>query len=155
MFKKKFIFELQRFAEIHNTKSNTLLTGTSGNDTILNGGYRRDNIWQGGGENVSISGDKGNDYTYNVDLKASLFGGAGNNSLNGGKGDDNFGAAQGRIFLSVTTATVISTVPITSSSRSAWGKSSFKTPRINMWKLSTLQETQWRNTIQINKSINF
>lgn len=42
-------------AEIFNEESNTLLSGTNGNDTIRNGGY-----WYGslhnGGSKVSISG---------------------------------------------------------------------------------------------------
>lgn len=42
-------------AEIYNSKSNTLLSGTSGNDTIYNRG----------GSNVLISGDSGNDHIFN------------------------------------------------------------------------------------------
>lgn len=47
-------------AQIYNTKSNTLLSGTSGNDDIRNGG-RWDYSYHDGGSKVTISGNEGND----------------------------------------------------------------------------------------------
>ena len=38
MFKEDFKFALQRFADIENTTSNTLVSGTNGDDTINNYG---------------------------------------------------------------------------------------------------------------------
>lgn len=93
-------------AVITNTKSNKLLSGTSENDTIKNGG-----TWDGyshhdGGKNVTISGGAGNDSIYNEYSGdyASIEGGKGNDSINndgndvtikGGSGNDsidNFGS---------------------------------------------------------------
>ena len=70
MFKRKFIFELQRFAKIKNDENNNFVVGTSGKDKIYN--Y---------GDSVTVSGGKGNDYIDNAGLKASLFGGADNDSI--------------------------------------------------------------------------
>ena len=70
-------------ADIYNTASNTLLAGTSGNDSIKNGGYWYEDsnyIWHNGGSNVTINAGKGNDSIYN--------GGGSNVTINAGAGDD-------------------------------------------------------------------
>ena len=51
-------------AEIFNTESDTLLSGTSGDDTIQNGGYWDDSSHDGGSK-VTIDGGAGNDESYN------------------------------------------------------------------------------------------
>ena len=48
---------------IFNTKSNTLLSGTTGKDTISNGGYDENDTWHDGGKNVTINAGAGNDIT--------------------------------------------------------------------------------------------
>ena len=87
---KNFIFDLQRFADIHNYDSNTLVSGTSGNDTIYNwessnvtisGGAGNDYIDNYRGSNVSISGDAGNDEVYNSGSNVTINGGAGDDSI--------------------------------------------------------------------------
>ena len=50
----KFIFDLQRFVDIYNEESNTLVSGTDDNDYIRNDG-----------SNVTIDGGSGNDYIFN------------------------------------------------------------------------------------------
>ncbi len=57
-------------AYISDEKSNTLLLGTSGDDTIRNGGYVYKNsthswAWQNGSSYVTMEGGAGNDYLYN------------------------------------------------------------------------------------------
>ena len=85
-------------AEIYNDKSNTLLSGTSGNDVVLNGGWWNDS-WHNGGSFVTIAGGKGNDYIENLNgSKNSINGGDGNDeinswtshnaTINSGNGDD-------------------------------------------------------------------
>ena len=67
-------------AVIDNEKSNTLLSGTSGDDSIKNGGY-----WDGdrhdGGSNVTINAGAGNDYVYNDEEGSSV-------TINTGAGND-------------------------------------------------------------------
>ena len=67
-------------AEINNDKSNTLLTGTSGDDSIQNGGYWSDS-WHDGGSNVTINAGAGNDDVLNYD-------GSSNVTINTGAGND-------------------------------------------------------------------
>ena len=84
-------------AKTRNTKSNTLLSGTSGNDTILNGGYW-DGDWHDAGSNVTINSGAGNDDVYNLGLSVTINTGAGNDevtnysgdsvTITGGKGND-------------------------------------------------------------------
>ena len=71
---KKFIFDLQRFVDIYNEESNTLLSGTSGDDYIYNN-YS---------SFVTINGGAGDDYIY---LESVYEGG---NTLYGGAGADIF-----------------------------------------------------------------
>ena len=55
-------------AEINSTLSNTLLTGTSSDDSIQNGGYWYENgdyTWHDGGSNVTINSGAGNDEVLN------------------------------------------------------------------------------------------
>ena len=85
----KFIFDLQRFVDIYNEESNTLVSGTDDNDYIRNDG-----------SNVTIDGGSGNDYIFNGlgYNNFSIDGGAGNDSIysndgsqdtiDGGEGDD-------------------------------------------------------------------
>ena len=83
-------------AQIYNTKSNTLLSGTSGNDDIRNGG-RWDYSYHDGGSKVTISGNEGNDYIANTGQNVSISGGMGSDkisnggedvTINGGDGND-------------------------------------------------------------------
>ena len=53
-------------ATFKNVTANTLITGTKGNDSIFNGGYR-----------VSISGGAGDDSIYNGADSVTIDGGAG------------------------------------------------------------------------------
>ncbi|MBR4903226.1 MAG: hypothetical protein IKZ53_00980 [Selenomonadaceae bacterium] len=71
-------------AKIYNTKSNTLLSGTSADDTIINDNYYyADGSWHdGGGSNVTIKGGKGKDYISNDG--SNIF----NVLIDGGAGDD-------------------------------------------------------------------
>lgn len=90
-------------AEIYNDKSNKLLNGTSGNDTINNGAYFYENskyVWHDGGSKVTIKGGAGDDRIKNFGVKASIDGGDGNDyigngnyrssltAINGGNGND-------------------------------------------------------------------
>ena len=74
-------------AKIFNTNSNTLISGTSGNDTIRNGGENFFNgYWFEGGSKVTISAGKGHDYidnTQNGDY-SSINAGSGNDTIDGG-----------------------------------------------------------------------
>ena len=90
-------------AEINNTLSNTLLTGTSGNDTIQNGGWRyfgNGYIKLDSGSNVTIIGRDGNDSILNWSdcYNTSINSGSGSDSIENyglktkiicGEGDDN------------------------------------------------------------------
>ena len=76
-------------AEINNTKSNTLLSGTNGDDSIQNGYYNSSRNRHEGGYNVTIDGDAGNDYISNYGDNSKLDGGDGDDSiLNDGFSDD-------------------------------------------------------------------
>lgn len=108
----KSIFDLQRFANLSYSKSNTVINGTAYDDTIKN-------IYIGGGDNVTINAGGGNDSVYNdwgwylkidagdgddtiTDYKggySSIYGGAGNDiislrsmsdvdTIRGGAGND-------------------------------------------------------------------
>ncbi|MBO4780730.1 MAG: hypothetical protein J5497_08850, partial [Selenomonadaceae bacterium] len=71
-------------AEIYNNKSNTLLSGTSGDDSIKNGGYWYENgdyTWHDGGSNVTINSGAGNDSVYNSGDSVTINIGAGNDSI--------------------------------------------------------------------------
>ena len=103
----KFIFDLQRFVDIRNYESNTLLRGTDDNDYIYNDGSNvtidagagNDSIGNDGSF-VTIDGGSGNDYIFNGlgYNNFSIDGGAGNDSIysndgsqdtiDGGEGDD-------------------------------------------------------------------
>lgn len=83
-------------ANISNTRSNTLISGTSGNDSIYNGGYWSDS-YHNGGNRVTIKGGSGDDYLYNYNgEKVTLAGGGGNDEIwNFDEGEDtSFRAAQ-------------------------------------------------------------
>jgi hypothetical protein len=71
-------------AKINNTLSNTLLSGTSGNDSIQNGGSW-DGTWYDGGSNVTINTGDGNDEVDNWVSSVTINTGDGNDSVwNGG-----------------------------------------------------------------------
>ena len=101
-------------AEIYNTKSNTLLSGTSGKDYILNGGWWNDSS-HNGGSNVTINTGAGNDYVYNKSIskvtintgegndsienhgsEVTITGGKDNDTLSGGKGNDSLWGDAGK-----------------------------------------------------------
>ena len=99
---EKFIFDIQRFANISNTTSNTVITGTAGNDTIesnasnvtINGAAGNDSIkvsnYQGGivnmnitPNNVIINGGEGNDSIYkHIGSDFKIDGGVGDDYIN-------------------------------------------------------------------------
>ena len=99
---KKFVFDLQRFVNIYDTDSNTLLSGTSGNDTIntadnlknitINGGKGNDHIWNAASDNVSINGGSGSDDITNFGSETTIIGGKDNDTIsnNGFIGDGHF-----------------------------------------------------------------
>ena len=70
---------------IHNTKSNKLLSGTKGNDTIQNGGFWYENgVWtrHDSGSKVTINAGAGNDYVDNNDGDlVAINTGTGNDSV--------------------------------------------------------------------------
>ena len=73
-------------AVINNTKSNKLLSGTKGNDTIQNGGSWIDSgnyyyTWHNGGSNVTINSGAGNDSVFNRGDSVTINSGAGNDSV--------------------------------------------------------------------------
>ena len=73
-------------AKIFNTNSNTIISGTSGNDTIKNGGENFSGYWFEGGSKITIKAGKGNDYidnTQNGD-NSSINAGSGNDTIDGG-----------------------------------------------------------------------
>lgn len=104
-------------AVINNTKSNTLLSGTNGNDTIQNGGRYdggsyvtinagagNDYVFNGGdGDRVTINTDTGNDDVYNYGSYVMINTSAGNDyvynhlasnvTINTGAGDDSIKVA--------------------------------------------------------------
>ena len=65
-------------SEIYNLNSNTLLSGTSGNDYLQNME----------GNNVTINAGEGNDSVYNDASNVSIFGGNGNDSIKTGAPED-------------------------------------------------------------------
>ena len=87
-------------AEINNTNSNTLLSGTSGDDTIKNGGWWYENgVWTDhyGGSNVTINSGAGDDSAENYGSEVTINSGAGNDevvnwnslvTINTGEGND-------------------------------------------------------------------
>ena len=99
----EFIFNLQRFAKISNSTSDTLVSGTSAADTISNegnlvtikGGAGNDSIFSstnpnsslatddntGGYGYVTIDAGAGNDTIVSSDPHVSINGGAGNDSI--------------------------------------------------------------------------
>ena len=90
-------------AVIYNEESNTLLAGTSGDDTIKNG-WQDDEGWHDGGSNVTIDAGAGNDDIENHGENASIIAGAGNDkienngtnvSINGGSGNDTINLTNG------------------------------------------------------------
>ncbi|MBR4153012.1 MAG: hypothetical protein IKT98_08650 [Selenomonadaceae bacterium] len=117
MLKHKNFFDLQRFATISNSNSYSLVSGTSGNDSIynqyttnvtINTGAGSDTIYSWGGQNGTIDGGADNDYIHIghyiitdeewfYGSKNLLKGGVGNDSIrnwgasatvNGGSGND-------------------------------------------------------------------
>ena len=69
---------------ITNTKSNTLISGTSGNDTLYNGTGHSNS----GGNKVTINGGAGDDYIDNwVGSNVSLVGGADNDDISNYRGE--------------------------------------------------------------------
>lgn len=74
-----FLFDIQRFDNISNSTSSTLITGTGGDDEIFND------------EDVkyaTINGSAGNDSITNYGKYVSISGGAGNDEIkNSGSGD--------------------------------------------------------------------
>ncbi len=72
-------------SEIYKTKSNTLLSGTSGNDSITN--Y--------GGSNVTIDASAGNDDIYNSGSCVSIGAGIGNDTIDNRSGDVSIDAGDG------------------------------------------------------------
>ena len=67
---KKFVFDLQRFKDIKNYTPDTLVSGTSSNDSIYNNA-----------NSVTINGGKGDDSIY-------LSSYSGSSSISGGNGKD-------------------------------------------------------------------
>lgn len=67
-------------AKIYNSNSNTLVSGTSGKDTIQNGGYDKSGVYQSAGSYVTIQAGAGNDSVSNN--------GGDNVIIDGGKGND-------------------------------------------------------------------
>ena len=114
---EKFNFQLQRFSEISNSKSATLVSGTSEDDNIynsasnvtINSGAGNDTVsvssssyYSGPGECL-IYGDNGNDQIYfeRVNTYSSLDD---STTVNGGKGNDTIISAYGiEMFLNGTT----------------------------------------------------
>ena len=103
MFKEEFKFDLQRFVDIENNTSNTLVSGTSGNDSIRN--------WT---DNVTISVDAGNDTIRNHSNNNIIKAGAGNDyiqnygsnsSIDAGEDDDSIDNNNGGSFVSINAGT--------------------------------------------------
>ena len=87
-------------AVIQSTLSNTLLSGTSSDDTIQNGGYWYENgtnTWHYGGSNVTINTGAGNDYIYNEGDFAEITGGNGNDTINNEVLGESAGGSQVKI----------------------------------------------------------
>ena len=72
-------------ANINNTANDTLLSGTSGDDSIQNGGYWYEDsnyIWHDGGSYVTMDAGDGDDYIRNYQGdKVLIAGGNGNDSI--------------------------------------------------------------------------
>ena len=72
-------------ADINNTANDTLLSGTSGDDSIQNGGYWYEDsnyIWHDGGSYVTMDAGDGDDYIRNYQGdKVLIAGGNGNDSI--------------------------------------------------------------------------
>ena len=73
MFRERFRFDLQRFDDITNSSSNTLVSGTSINDTIWNPSYR---------DTVTINAGAGNDSIKNYGDYVTISAGIGNDTIN-------------------------------------------------------------------------
>ena len=79
-------------AEIYNDKSNTIISGTSDDDTIRNGYYDEDTWYEGGsnftttgGSNITINGSAGNDSIINYDGNyVTISGDEGNDYIGNG-----------------------------------------------------------------------
>ena len=90
-----------------NTHSNTLISGTSGNDTIYNG-----DVLDKGGSNVAINTREGNDYVYNKGSSVTINTGEGNDevlnydssvTINTGEGNDSVSNASYAPLTSINT----------------------------------------------------
>ena len=89
------IFDIQRFANIYNGKSDTLINGTSGDDYITNGslsdmacnnvtitaGAGNDTIDNFLGNGALVYGGDGNDYINTEGFKVTIAGGEGNDTI--------------------------------------------------------------------------
>ena len=67
-------------ANIFNTASNTLLSGTSSADSIYNGGWW-DSLWHDSGSKVTIDAGAGDDKIFNGGSNSSISAGAGNDTI--------------------------------------------------------------------------
>ena len=95
-------------AEINNTLSNTLLSGTSGDDEINNGGWWNDSS-HSGGSNVTINTGEGNDYVWNSGDSVTINTGAGNDYVDNYRGSDctiNTGEGNDSVYNSVWYCTI-------------------------------------------------
>ena len=87
----KIIFNIQRFdgINVNNTASNTIISGTSYNDTIINSGsnvkiagkINDDYIESNNASKVSISGGQGKDTIISSGENVTITGDAGNDSI--------------------------------------------------------------------------
>ncbi|MFT6535199.1 MAG: Ca2+-binding RTX toxin-like protein [Loktanella salsilacus] len=73
-------------------------SGTSGNDTALNGTTGADVIYGGAG-NDTISAGNGNDFVYGGTGNDTIFGGSGNDTIYGGAGNDSISGGDGNDVL--------------------------------------------------------
>ncbi len=110
MFKEEFVFDLQRFVTINNEEGNTLLSGTSDNDTIQNGGYW-DGNWHYGYSYVSIDAGAGNDSVSNWGKNVTIDGGDGKDTIdnygnsvtiNAGAGNDSVRTTSNNIIIDMS-----------------------------------------------------
>ena len=107
-------------AEIYNFTSNTLLSGTSGNDSVYNSSYGSSVTINTGagydevlnrGESVTINTGEGNDYVYNGGSSVTINTGVGNDSVFNWHGSSviiNTGAGNDSIFNSRGNSVTIS-----------------------------------------------
>lgn len=92
----KIVFDLQRFDKITNKLSNTLVSGTAGDDVIqsndgttlisnvtIDAGAGNDRISDNFSENVVIIAGKGNDTVFSSGKNVSIDAGAGNDVISG------------------------------------------------------------------------